>query len=352
MSSKPINLPYNQYDAYWVCILPKAELHDQSLKNKLLTLGFTERSEGQNYFICFAGGEWGSIWQKLCDSVSEAFDDITVAIIAGDEEPDEAQISFSHKPASEINTIFEALWLGDAILKDQMVCHLQPVMSKDDRVVGYESFARVVRDGETIGGGKIIRASRDLGIEYALDRYLHVLAIKTFVHGGLTGYLFVNFFPGFIQRPEVYLEGLTEAVKMHNLISKQIVLDFTESEGEHDIKHLKSVTDFCRSKGYAIALDDLESLDNAEKLIPDIRPDFVKLSRGVTSKVQRASDVPLLRELVALSHGNGAVVIAEGVEDDETFQTLKGIDVDMHQGYFFSPPVEVKPAGPKAASSQ
>ena len=353
MSNKPIHLPYNQYDAYWICILPKEEIYDQGFKNKLTTLGFTERGEDQRYHASFAGKHWGELWAKLRDAASDMFEEINVAIIAGEDEPDQAQISFSHKPATEIDQIYQALWLGDAVLNNEVVCHLQPVMSKDSRVVGHESFARVVQsDGKVIGGGDIIEASRNLGIEYALDRYLHVQAIKTFMQGGLNGYLFVNFFPGFIQRPEVYLEGLTEAVRMHSMISKQVVLDFTESEHEHDMDHMKRVTDFCRSKGYAIALDDVASIDNAKKLIPEVRPDFVKLARRITAQSQRSSDLPLLRDIVDLSHNNGAVVIGEGVEDEEVFTVLKQLDVDMFQGYLFSAPVEIKPADTQAAAGQ
>lgn len=351
MSNKPIHLPYNQYDSYWLCVIPKEEMHDQAAKNTLTTLGFSERKGETDYHICSAGKDWGSLWQKVVGSAPDIIDSINVAVIAGEAEPEAAQISFSHKPAEHISNIYRSLWLGEAILKDQVVCHLQPVMSKDNRTVGHESFARVVQsDGKVIGGGDIISASRDLGIEYALDRYLHVQAIKTFMQGGLNGYLFVNFFPGFIQRPEVYLEGLTEAVKMHSMISKQVVLDFTESEHQHDMNHMKKVTDFCRSKGYAIALDDVESLDNAKHLIPEVKPDFVKLARGITSQMQRASDVPMLRDIVELAHNNGSVVIAEGVEDEEVLKTLKQVDVDMFQGYLFSPPVEIKPARGQAAA--
>lgn len=353
MSSKPIHLPYNQYDIYWVCILPKEEMHSQAIKNKLTTLGFSERHGNSTYFISQTKKDWDELWSKLKKTVPEMMDDVNIAIIASEREPEETQIAFSHKSPKDITRICQSLWLGRVILEDGVVCHLQPVLSKDNRVVGHESFARVVgRDGKIIGGGEIIKASRALGIEYALDRYLHVQAIKTFMQGGLTGYLFVNFFPGFIQRPEVYLEGLTEAVKMHNMISKQVVLDFIESEHYNDINHMKRVTDFCRSKGYAIALDDVESLENAKKLIPQTKPDFVKMAGAITAKIKRESDLPLLRDIIDLSHDNGSVVIAEGVEDDATFQMLKQLDVDMFQGYLFSAPVEIKPSATNGSSSQ
>lgn len=345
MSSKPIHLPYNQYDAYWICILPHDVLGDQAVANALVALGFSERQSSQNYYVGFAGKEWGDLWQRVREAATDILDSINITIIASEEEPSEAQVTMSHKSAQEIDEIYASLWLGHAILRDQIVCFFQPVMAKDNRVVGHESFARVVKsDGRVIGGGDIVEASRKLGIEYALDRHLHVQAIKTFMAGKLSGYLFVNFFPGFIQRPEVYLEGLNEAVRMHHMISKQVVLDFTESEHQHDMLHMKRVVDFCRSKGYAIALDDVESLQNAKKLIPDIKPDFVKLGRDIIAQISQSGDVSLMRDILDISHSNGALVIAEGVEDEASFETLKRIDVDMFQGYLFSAPVEVKEA--------
>lgn len=350
MTAKPFHLPYNQYDSYWICLWPEAELHPASIITQLITSGFQKRQADREYYLCPAGKQWGKTWNKIASILAQIANDVKVAIVTGDNEPDVQQIAFSQKPIEDINKVVECLWLGDAILRGDVLCHFQPVMAQKDKAVGYESFARVKgEDGKIIGGGEIVKASRVLGIEYALDRYLHVQAIKTYIAGDLNGYLFVNFFPGFIQRPEVYLEGLSEAVRMHGIVSKQVVLDFTESEHQHDLNHLRKVTDFCRSKGYAIALDDVESTDNAKALVPEIKPDFVKLSRKITASFERHEAMQTLREIIDLSHKNGAVVLAEGVEKEDAYAKMQSMGVDMFQGYLFSPPVEIKPANKKAA---
>lgn len=350
MTAKPFHLPYNQYDSYWICLWPEAELHQANIINQLVTLGFQTRQSDREYYVCPAGKQWGKTWVKLGDLLNQIGNDVKVAIVAGDHEPDIQQIAFSQKPIEDIKKVVECLWLGDAILQGNVLCYFQPVMTQKDKAVGYESFVRAkTEDGKIIGGGEIVKASRVLGIEYALDRYLHVQAIKTYISGDLSGYLFVNFLPGFIQRPEVYLEGLSEAVRMHGIISKQVVLDFTESEHQHDINHLKKVTDFCRSKGYAIALDDVESTDNAKALVPQIKPDFVKLSRKITASLERHESIQILREIIDISHSNGSVVLAEGVEEEDAYNKMHSMGVDMFQGYFFSPPVEIKPVSKKAA---
>lgn len=349
-TAKPFHLPYNQYDSYWICLWPDAELHPASVVTQLITLGFQKCQADREYYVCPAGKKWSKTWNKITDTLAQISNDVKVAIIAGDKEPDVQQIAFSHKPVEDINKIVECLWLGDAILRGDVLCHFQPVMAQKNKAVGYESFARVrSEDGKIIGGLEIVKASRVLGIEFALDRYLHIQAIKTYISGDLSGYLFVNFFPGFIQRPEVYLEGLSEAVRMHGIISKQVVLDFTESEHQHDLSHLRKVTDFCRSKGFAIALDDVESTENANVLVPEIKPDFVKLSRKITSSFQRHESMQMLREIIDLSHKNGAVVLAEGIEEEETYVKMHSMGVDMFQGYLFAAPGEIKPAGKKSA---
>src|SRR5256885_879724 len=78
-------------------------------------------------------------------------------------------------------------------------------------------------DGSILAGDKIIPASKALGIEHMIDRHLQVQAIKTFVSSAFNGFLFVNFFPGFIHRPSVYLEGLSETVKSFGVVPKHIV---------------------------------------------------------------------------------------------------------------------------------
>jgi EAL domain-containing protein (putative c-di-GMP-specific phosphodiesterase class I) len=225
------------------------------------------------------------------------------------------------------------------------MCYLQPVVSSKDKVFGYESFARVrSAEGDIIGGEQIVAASKVLGIEYVVDRHLHVQAIKTFADSNFNGFLFVNFFSGFIHRPEVYLEGLTESVKKYGIVAKHIVLDITKAETIRDIRHMRSVVEYARSRGYTVALDDMASVEAAQKLIPDIRPDFVKIDMQLVRKVSSPGKRETIRTIVEMAHASASTVIAEGVETDEVFQALKALGVDLYQGYLFSPPVPVETA--------
>jgi EAL domain-containing protein (putative c-di-GMP-specific phosphodiesterase class I) len=218
---------------------------------------------------------------------------------------------------------------------------MQPVLDKRGKIFGYEAFARMETNEKPIGGGQIIEAGRHLNAEYMLDRYLHLKAIRTFISSDLGGFLFINLIPGFIHRPEKYLEGLTEAAKFNGMPSKQIVLDFTKSETPRDISHLKAIFDYCRSHGYLLSLDDISSVAMAKKILETVKPDFIKLDIELVRSCMSENNQRTISELVSIAHTSGATLIAEGVENAETHNELLKTGVDLFQGYFFSPPVAV-----------
>jgi EAL domain-containing protein (putative c-di-GMP-specific phosphodiesterase class I) len=337
---KNFNLPWHQHDRYWICFYAKnGEFSAEALG--IMQKAGMHRLDDHSMAIA-TQRQWRSIWDKLYTALGHAGDltNLEVALTPGETMP----VAAERKSPEAIEKLAQSLWLGDALMEGRVVCYLQPVVSQRDKVFGYESFARVrLPDGSIIGGDKIVAASKVLGIEFVIDRHLQVEAIKTFITSEFDGFLFVNFFPGFIQRPAVYLEGLSETVKSYGIISKHIVLDFTKSESAYDLKHIQNVCEYGRSRGYSIALDDIESLEGTQKLL-EIRPDFVKIDMKLVRKANEPKMLELIRQIVELVHAIGATVIGEGVETTEIHQALKGVGVDLFQGYFFSPPMPVEAA--------
>lgn len=339
--NKAFNLPWHQYDKYWILVGMKNSAPPASLMQALKSAGM--KISG-NMMIVETGRDWKTVWDAIYTQLgySGELQSVEVAVVPN-EMPVIGQTPIDWKTAAGVQQIAESLWLCDALIEDRIVCYLQPVVSGRDKVFGYESFARAQgKNDAIIGGDKIMEASRALGIEYMIDRHLHVQAITTFVCSDFDGFLFVNLFPGFIHRPSIYLEGLSEAAKNFGIVPKHIVLDFVHSENPRDVLQLKSICEYGRSRGYSLALDDIESLEGAKKLMPDIRPDFVKLDMKLARKVEESSKRDVIARIVELAHEHGATVIAEGVETEAMHTALKGLGVDLFQGYYFSPPVPVE----------
>lgn len=345
MSQAPnrnFNLLWHQHDHYWLGVCSREGNFTQATMDALKSTGLMPVTA--QVMAVRAPRDWKQSWDSIHGCLTKAgmTDAVDAAVAPGDDEQLEVDMFDWRKPGA-IQSIADSLWLGDALLEDRVVCYLQPVVSARDKVCGYESFARVRGANEAvIGGDKIIAASKALSIEYMIDRHLHVQAIKTFVASDFNGFLFVNFFPGFIHRPSVYLEGLSETAKSFGVVAKNIVLDFTKSETPRDLAHLKGVCEYGRQRGYSIALDDIESVEAVRKLLPDIRPDFVKIDMRLVRRVGEPAARDVIREIVELVHGAGGTVIGEGVETEDVHQQLKGLGVDLFQGYLFSPPVPVE----------
>ncbi len=348
-SAKNFNLPYHQYNEYWVCI------HGQQGALPPVLAGILKEGGLQMLASGIMGIKTNKGWKKTWDNVyaqiveAGAIESVAATVIPGDADP--LNSTAQRKTVAAMQELAESLWLGDALLEDRILCYLQPVVSQRDKTFGYESFARVAQsDGGVISGLKIIAASRALGIEYMIDRHLQVQAVKSFVASNFDGFLFINFFPGFIHRPAVYLEGLSDTVKSFGVLAKHIVLDFTQSEAPRDIAHLRSVCEYGRSRGYSIALDDIGTYDGARKLIPEIKPDFVKIDMHLARKASDPTHRETIRKIIEAVHAAGAMVIGEGVETEEMYANLKMLGVDLFQGYFFSPPVPVEKALKKSGT--
>jgi EAL domain-containing protein (putative c-di-GMP-specific phosphodiesterase class I) len=216
---------------------------------------------------------------------------------------------------------------------------MQRVMDRGRKQVGFEAFARMESaDGGVVGGGAIMQAAHVLRMEYQLDRLLHKQAVEAFVSSGLEGYLFINFLTGFIHRPEVYFEGLSQAVSRTHLRPASVVLDVPLSDYAKDLSKLKSIATYCRERGFALALDDVVSSEGLAPVLAEIRPAFVKLEAkfGVGLNPVRAQG--MLHEIVRISHAHGVSVLAEGVESAGQHAMYVAADVDMFQGYLFGAP--------------
>ncbi|MBY0407955.1 MAG: EAL domain-containing protein [Rickettsiales bacterium] len=343
VSAKSFNLPLCQGERYWLSFYAVQGELPTPIGELLKTHGAKANGEG---YVVQTGTQWKKAWEPIYLTLKQmdALASVEAGLSYAEAAPANRQEADCKAPVV-LQTIADSLWLGEALLEDRVVCYLQSVHSAKDRIFGYESFARVkMPDGKIIGGLQIMAASKVLGIEYMIDRHLHVEAIRTFAASAFNGFLFVNFFPGFIHRPAVYLEGLSETAKLHGVVSKHVVLDFTNSEKPRDMNHIKSVCEYGRSRGYSVALDDVVSVEVAQRLVAEVKPDFLKIDMHLVRDIGNPNSRETIRVITEMVHAAGGTVIAEGVETEEIFDALKTLDVDLFQGYLFSAPEPVEMA--------
>ncbi|MES2984428.1 MAG: EAL domain-containing protein [Pseudomonadota bacterium] len=288
------------------------------------------------------GPDWVAQWEVMTAAIAEkpgAALGYRAAVLTGDALPALAEITAAMRPVAQVNAIARQLWLIADVNHGRLGCYLQPVIDRHGKRAGYEAFARMEgADGGVIGGGAIMQAAAVLQVEYALDRLLHQQAIASFAASGGQGAIFVNFLPGFVQRPEVYLDGLSAAVRAAKLAEGSVVLDLPRVADARERARLLPVAQYCREHGFLLALDDVASSDGLAATLAEIRPAYVKLDRGFAQGLNVARAQAMLEEVVRLAHENGAQVLAEGVETAAQHERYLAAEVDLFQGYLFGVP--------------
>ena len=182
---KNFNLPWHQHDDYLDRPVSErgAFFHSPS---RLASNRRGLRKNSDDGMSVRTGNNWKTLWDQIYSGrVGNALmptPEVMVSLVSRYGRPDPESGFPECKTPMDIQLLAESLWLGQALIEGRVMCYLQPVIDRNDKIFGYESFARAkAKDGAIIGGDQIIAASKVLGIEYMIDRMLHVEAIKTFV---------------------------------------------------------------------------------------------------------------------------------------------------------------------------
>jgi|CXWL01.1.fsa_nt_gi EAL domain-containing protein (putative c-di-GMP-specific phosphodiesterase class I) len=129
------------------------------------------------------------------------------------------------------------------------------------------------------------------------------------------------------------------AVRASDLEPSDIVFEVTERVALSTSKQFQRVLGQLRESGYRIAVDDMGAGYSSLQSVADIQPDYLKFDISLVRDLHRSPiKRNLLDTLVSFADKLGAQVIAEGVEKDQEFHTLRGMGVPYAQGYFFAPP--------------
>jgi EAL domain-containing protein (putative c-di-GMP-specific phosphodiesterase class I) len=126
---------------------------------------------------------------------------------------------------------------------------------------------------------------------------------------------------------------------LRSVDTSRVVIELTEHTKIDDYAPIQRVVSDLRSFGARVALDDTGAGYSGLNHILKLSPDFIKLDRLVTSgidhdPVRRA----LATALVSFASSTGATIIAEGIETSDELDILRGLGIDVGQGFHLGRP--------------
>jgi diguanylate cyclase (GGDEF)-like protein len=166
--------------------------------------------------------------------------------------------------------------------------------------------------------------------------------------------LFLNLSPVTLDLDADGDDWILDAVHAAGRSPAEVVIEVTERFGgrtEPVVRCLRRL----RAQGFKIAVDDVGTGNSGLEMLRLIDADFVKLDRGI---VVAAATEPgaraVLMAMATFACHTGAFVIAEGIEDADTLEFLRGVGqpdssiVHGGQGFYLGKPSPLPP-GPSPA---
>jgi diguanylate cyclase (GGDEF)-like protein len=234
--------------------------------------------------------------------------------------------------------------LHAAIEHDELTLKYQPKVEISTRCV--KSLEALVRWQHGILGavspGEFVPLAESAGASRALTNWVLGAAIRQLAewHGqGLRVHLAVNLSAPDILDPDLG-DGILRMLADRQVEPAALLLEITESAVMRDpelaARHMQPL----RAAGVRFAIDDFGTGHSSLSLLSRLPVDELKIDRSFISQaLSGQSAAAIVASTVALAHGMGLEVVAEGVEKPEAWDLLKRLHCDHAQGYLISPPI-------------
>ncbi|MEP7243226.1 MAG: EAL domain-containing protein [Gammaproteobacteria bacterium] len=129
----------------------------------------------------------------------------------------------------------------------------------------------------------------------------------------------------------------------HDVAPNLLCLEITESGFMDDPAHAQKVLDRLAKLGLQLSIDDYGTGYSSLSYIMRLPVQELKIDRSfIASMVGNADISTIVRSTIELGHNLGLKVVAEGVEDVESWNLLAALGCDDAQGYFMSKPLDAR----------
>ena len=137
------------------------------------------------------------------------------------------------------------------------------------------------------------------------------------------------------------VDDVAAALADAGLDAASLTLEITESMLMADIEAAKETLHALRRLGVRLAIDDFGTGYSSLSYLKQLPVDVIKIDKTFVDEVHiDEDDVALVDAVAGLGAALKMQTVAEGIETDEQWETLRRIGIDHGQGYLFGRPAE------------
>lgn len=243
---------------------------------------------------------------------------------------------------------FMEVQLRMALENNEFSLHFQPrLCARTRRVLGAEALLRWSNPilGQ-VSPADFIPVAEETGLIKAVGLWVLQTACAQWVafeaQGRFKGLqLSVNMSAVQLADPEL-VGLLMDVLEDTGLPANQLELELTESHLMDNPAAAQEQVSALKAVGVQVAIDDFGTGYSSLAYLKRFEIDILKIDQSfVRGMLDDGADAAIVHAVIALGHTLGFKVVAEGVENMPTAQTLTALGCDELQGYCFSRPLAV-----------
>jgi len=230
----------------------------------------------------------------------------------------------------------------------------QPIIDMmTGHIVGYEALTRGPQKSQYEMPAVLFSLADSYGFSDQLEWVCIIKAVinfnlnVNFIRGKIKGdvseekelLLFLNTDPKTYHNASSIVDRFSEILKKYYISSRNIVLEITERNAIDDFQKFRATVSDLKRLGFSIAIDDAGAGYSSLQTIAELRPKYLKFDMSLVRDIDRDFiKQELLRTLMDFARKTDSIVIAEGIETEAEYRTVKLLGAHLGQGFYFARP--------------
>lgn len=231
--------------------------------------------------------------------------------------------------------------LRHAMKNDALIPFYQPIYNlKDSRVDKYEVLMRIKQKNKYLAPFPFILIGEKFNLIQKMDLMVIERALKYKAKIDQNDELIFSFnVSGKCLNDDSHLNAVTEFVSKYGINPACIQFEITETSAIHNIDLVANIIDCYVAKGYRFLIDDFGVAYSTIDYLKRIPCDYLKIDGEFIKEINISEEnAYLAQSIVLMAKAYNKKTIAEYVENEAIFETVKRMGVDYVQGYYIGRP--------------